>query len=63
MCVCERVFIYLHNDEDDEDHEDVSLRMFPGGRVTVIIKVFRHSLLRPSAIVKKWNQGLLLCKL
>lgn len=43
---------YLHDDEDDQGDEDVELRVFPGLRVTDVVKLLGDALFGPGPVVQ-----------
>lgn len=56
---------YLHDDEKDERDEDVDLRVLPGVMVVVadVVKLLRHTLAAPRAVVEQRHQRLVLRQL
>lgn len=54
---------YLHDDEEDECDEDVDLWVFPGVVVAGVVKLLRHTVATPRAVVEQCDQRLVLCQL
>lgn len=55
---------YLHDDEKDERDEDVDLRVLPGVMVVAdVVKLLRHALAAPRAVVEQRHQRLVLRQL
>lgn len=54
---------YLHDDEEDERDEDVDLWVFPGMVVADVVKLLRHALAAPRAVVKQRDERLVLRQL
>lgn len=43
---------YLHDDEEDQGDEDVDLRVFPGLRVSDVVKLLSDALFGPRPVVQ-----------